>query len=136
MAYSTDKPEPPAKTESVSVFGLDNGVWRLAFLGSYFGACALTLPSTVGCSLGQLFMLHSWWFLFACYMAKSANGLVCELVDEEKQRAHARALTAWMTSRPIRFLERKHPDGELEPVYAPERARPLLDPEMGVRIRA
>jgi hypothetical protein len=145
MAYSSpppERPEPPKPTEHVSLFGVANGVWRFAFLGFYFFACGITLPSCRGCSLGQLLFLHSWWWLCACYFAQEANAFVCELADEAALRAHDEALRAytkvfaeWMGKRPIRSLERKDPDGELEPVYAPVRERPLIDREMGVRVR-
>lgn len=135
MSRSVYKPEPPAPVESVSLFGCHDGVRRLVTIGAYFGCCMLTVRSCSGCSLLQLIMLHAWWWLCACYLAREINGFVCELINEDAQRAYAKALMDAMISRPIRHLERSRETGELEPVYAPFRERPLIDPEMGVRER-
>ena len=142
MAHMPDKPEPPTPTESVSLFGVADGWRRLSALAVYFGMCALTVRSCLGCAFWQLCMLHVWWFLGAQLVASGLNGIVCELVDAAKQSAfakeqarHAAELLAAMQKQPIRALERSKETGKLEPVYAPLRERPLIDKEMGVRVR-
>jgi hypothetical protein len=148
MPETLKKPEPPPKTEGVSVFGLGNGVWHLAFIGSYFGLCALTLKSCQGAALWQVFMLHSWWLFIAGMVARNANGLACELVDARAQRLHAEAMVLFLKAeaeemartRKVERWERSAPGAELEPVYAPPSRhvtgeRPMLDKDLGVRVR-
>lgn len=142
MAHMPDKPVPPEPTKSVSLFGLDNGVWRAAWFFAYVGMVLLALPASRGACLWQHFMLHSWWWVFAALFANGVHGLACELADDAKAAAFRRAqeryaaeLLAVMQKQPIRALERSKETGELEPVYAPLRERPLIDKEMGVRVR-
>lgn len=141
-SYVPDKPVAPEPVESVPLFGLDNGVWRAAWFFAYVGMVLLAMPASRGACLWQHFMLHAWWWVGAALFANGVNSLVCELVDESRQRAFARAqeayareLLAVMQKQPIRALERSRETGELEPVYAPLRERPLIDKEMGVRVR-
>ena len=142
MAHMPDKPEPPTPTESVSLFGVADGWRRLSALGGYFGMCALTVRSCLGCDFWQLCMLHVWWFLGAQLVANGLNGIVCELVDAAKQSAFAKEqaryaaeLLAAMQKQPLVRIERNPETGQLEDVRVPLRERPLIDKEMGVRVR-
>lgn len=142
MTHEADKSELPEPTKSVSLFGLDNGVWRAAWFFAYVGMVLLALPSSRGACWWQHLMLHSWWWFGAALFADSVNGLVCDFVDEARreellraQGVRARELIAAMQRRPIRALQLSSQTGELEPEYAPPRERPMIDREMGVRVR-
>jgi hypothetical protein len=136
MPYAYSKPEPPAKTENVSVFGMHNGVWRLTFLLTYFGMCTLTIRSCLGCEAWQLAMLHTWWASCAAFLAQAMNELVCELVDEDKQRAYARELVEALARAPkSNRLELDAGTGQYEQVPLAPHERPMIDKDMGVRIR-
>lgn len=142
MAHMPDKPVAPVPAESVPLFGLDNGVWRAAWFFAYVGMVLLAMPASRGACLWQHFMLHAWWWVGAALFANGINGLACELVDEAAQaefrlaqEAYARELLEAMQKQPLVRIERNPETGELEDVRVPLRERPMIDKEMGVRVR-
>lgn len=142
MAYKPEPPTPPAPTESVKLFGVHDGARRLGFLAGYFGMCMLTIKSCLGCPFSQLLMLHAWWFVCGCFVARALNEYLSGLANEtqqrsfvEAQRAHARAVIEAMAKQPLLRIERNPATDALEDVRAPLRERPLIDKEMGVRVR-
>lgn len=145
--YAPPPPEPlppPAKTESITVFGVRNGVWRFTFLACFFYLSAGTVLSCRGSYPGllPLLALHLFWWIIAAYCAHTHNRWACFEADLRALAGHKAATKATEDgyvkllkeaeeAQPIRSLERNRETDELEPVRAPL----LIDPRMGVQDR-